>query len=180
MYALARALPLLLAVLVTNQVHAQAPEPSLIPTEVSRLAFLLGDWSGEEEFIMMGQSTKSKGVLQGTKAVGGRYVQLKQSYQMDSDRLEGMNLFTFDPGAKKYRGWWFDQLSGEAVELRGDFEGEKLILTSQPAPLPGSPEKVVLRATYWLQEAKLKFVLEMQLGPNWEKMISATYDKRRS
>jgi len=164
------------ALLGTYVGWAQAPE---IPTkELAKLEFMLGKWEGEDTIYSGAQGVKSKGSAETTKTAGGRYIHAVQTYELTGMKIEGLHLLTFDPSKKKYRTWYVDSTSSEAIVFTGDFEGSKLVLVSDPVSIGGLPNGTVMRATYWQDAGKNHFLLEMKSGEKFEKIITSVYSKK--
>jgi hypothetical protein len=149
------------------------------PKEMSLAAFLLGNWTGSMTFYDQGKTTKSTGTIVGKRALGGRYVSSDHTYRMGGMTMTGMHLLTYDPSEKAWKAWWFDSAAPGAMELTGDFSGNKLVMTSKPTPIPGMPNPASFRATWVKVSAKkLDFTLEMKGGETWGKVIVGSYSKK--
>ncbi|MEA2553150.1 MAG: hypothetical protein QOJ65_1326 [Fimbriimonadaceae bacterium] len=147
-----------------------------IPTEeLNKVDFLLGDWTGEES--MMGQKSTSK--THSEWALGGRYVRTNVTYQMGpaAPPVEGMHMLTYDPDKKVYTAWWYDSAAPNVMSMKGNFEGDKLVLISDPTPMPNMPD-AIFRSTWWKKGDKgLGFTLDIKEGDKWITMVDGDYKK---
>jgi hypothetical protein len=111
-------------------------------------------------------------------AVGGRYVQSNATISMGTmGSIEGTMMSTYDPDAKMYRAWWFDNTSSIGMEFTGELKGEVITFTSKPTNLPGMGE-TVMRATYTRKsDSELNFKLEMKQGDTFTPLMQGDYKK---
>lgn len=85
------------------------------PCEMDYLAPLVGKWKAEGEMRMAGSDEvmKSTGTNEISFELGGRYLVERMTMDMgDGKKMEGRGVWTWDPKAKKFRTWWFDDWSG--------------------------------------------------------------------
>jgi hypothetical protein len=148
------------------------------PKELKAAEFLLGRWSGRETFYENGKGTSGRATITCTKEMNGRFLHGMHTSSMGGDSMKGLHLLSYDPQIKKYRAYWFDSASSEAMELTGTLTGNKLIMVSKPTDVPGMPG-VVFRSTWTRKSPRaLGMVLDMQMGGKWVKVIDGNYPKR--
>ena len=88
------------------------------PAEMDHLAPMVGTWKGEMEMRMAGSDEvmKSTGTSQIEWGLGKRYLVERMTMTMnDGKQMQGMGLWTWDPKAKRFRNWWFDDWSGTGM-----------------------------------------------------------------
>jgi hypothetical protein len=149
--------------------------------EMEKIEWLLGDWKGTMKFSGMGpEATEDEATISVTKCLGGNYIQGVHKSKLPFGEMEGLNLISFDPREKKFKAHWFDSYSAGAMEMSGDLEGNRLVMTSKPMlTAPGEPEGV-FRATWTKKsETEVDFLLEFRpvTAEEWEKAIEGTYHK---
>jgi hypothetical protein len=85
------------------------------PAELDHLQQFVGKWRGEWTMKVMGmdEPIKSSGVNEVKWDLNGRYLVEHMKAEMgDGKVMESKGVWTYDPRAKKYRTWWFDDWSG--------------------------------------------------------------------
>lgn len=155
----------------------EMPDPTP-PAEVSRLAFLAGNWEGNIKiFELTGSSIEGKSSIKATMAIGGRYLHAMQTISMEGMQIGGLFLATYDAEKKKYVSWWYDQMAAEPVESEGEFVGEILVFVSKPVEAPGMGS-ASFRSTYDKKsDTELVFTLEMKMGEEWIKFMEGTFKR---
>ena len=143
---------------------------------LSGLAFMEGDWVGQQDFntrggpAMVGAATDNIAVC-----IEAKYVCEMLSTTLPNRKpTDTRHFISFDKQTGKYMAWWFNDTSVQPMALTGDVSGGKLVLLSDASA--GGP---VLRATYErTPEDKLTFLLEMKEGNSWTKLFLTTYGKK--
>ena len=89
---------------------------------MERLSFLLGDWSLEYKVPRSRFSEAATGTGSGTfrRALHDKYVYFDYTCSLTTGHGEAHGIFAWDPRAKRYRYWWFED-SGSFSEAAGDF-----------------------------------------------------------
>ena len=107
------------------------PGPS---PEMRKLDFLVGKLTIKGKlYPPNGTPSELTGTAETTWAMGGRYLQIQSTFQRETGSArETLRLIGYDPQAKQYRAWSFTSGGPMASEWRGNFEGERLVLTLQP------------------------------------------------
>jgi len=151
-----------------------------VPDEVQKLDFLVGTWTGKETYHMGPQESSSDVTINCTKELNGRFIHSMEKMNMMGMDASGMSMITYNPDEKTYKGWWFDSMSASAMEVTGNFEGEKLVLVSKPMTGPGMPQPTAMRASWAPKDAThVSFTLEQQVqgSTDWTNVISGEYTK---
>lgn len=150
------------------------------PAELKQLAFLLGDFDGQNKFFEPdGSSNTADAKIKSTMTVGGRFLSWGYKGTMPGfGDVEGLLLVTYDTDSKKFLGWWYDSAGSRPMEMSGGFEGEKLVMTSLPSNAPGM-EGAVFRSTFSKKSAsEVSFLLESKMGDQWMTFIVGSYKKK--
>ncbi len=89
---------------------------------MARLEFLLGDWN--LVYTVPGSRFSEAGTGTGTgtfrRALHDKYVYFDYTCSLTTGDSEAHGIFAWDPRAKRYRYWWFED-SGSISEASGDF-----------------------------------------------------------
>lgn len=166
---------LLLAAAVT---FAQDMMPMAPPKELKRVeSWFLGKWTSTTKMEGVGQGMKGNSV--GQKVLGGMYIQQNHSMAMGKmGKMSGMYMMSYDPAKKQYVAWWYDSSAPGAMEMSGNFQGDKLIMISKPTPIPGMQEPAIMRATWQKKPGnKILFQLDMKQGDKWGQIMESNYKK---
>ena len=155
------------------------------PTELKMVDFMLGEWSKSETGEMAGKKGDITFRLFISKALGGRYVQVKHVHNLPGEpdvegmRVEGTHMLTYDPDKKLWRAWWFSSTDANVSELSGSFEGNKLQMVSKPFQIPRPPGERTIRASWRMtSERGLNLTIEFKQGDSWVTFIDRTYVKK--
>ena len=162
----------LTALLTNAQQHDLKPADAL-----QNLAFMKGDWAGQQEFNTQGGPALSGDATNHiADAIGGRYLCEMLSTTMPGRKpTDTRHFISYDPKLGKYTAWWFTDTSVGPLEFEGDLTGGKLVLFSRP----GSPTK--FRATYASPDPNtLTYMLEMQQDGTWTRLFTTTYKRAGS
>ncbi len=152
-----------------------------IAAALEKLAFMKGDWSGQQEFnpqggpAMVGEATNRV-----ETAVGGRYLSEVLATTLPGRKpSDSRHFISFDPVSGKFVAWWFNDTAIGPLVLEGEVAGSTLVLTTK-APATGAPAPTVLRATYESAAADtLVFRLEMQgKDGSWTRLFTTTYKRK--
>lgn len=108
---------------------SQGPPPR--PAELDQLDAWVGTWKGTGEMTMYGPEGEQKMTTTGTESVkwicDNRVLMSEMEYEMgDMGAMKGLWLATWDPQAKKFRTWWFDNMGsvGEGTMWKDADTGE--------------------------------------------------------
>jgi len=144
--------------------------------ELKAVAFMNGNFKADLTFSFGGQDTKGTGSIKSEMGLNGRFQRAMHSYVMEPGQpaMEGMQMLTYNPDKKKYVSHWFDGTSPTAIEMSGDLKDGTLTVSGD-ADMMG--QKMKMRATYKKTADGFSFVLEMDQGGTWSKLISGTYKK---
>ncbi len=154
---------------------ADSQGPMEPPTELKKLDWMVGEWSGKVDWTYMMEAEVPYTVKCEWE---GQF--LKHTSKMD---MMGM-MFTetayygWDAASKKYRGWTFTNFSPDPRLEAGTLTGDTLVMTSEPWNT-GEGELVVGRATITKKGAdELHFLLEFKEGETWTKGGEGTFKKK--
>jgi hypothetical protein len=112
--------------------YAAAVEKSSAPTEQHKaLAPLVGSFDIATEARMgPGEPMRMHGVGTGAWTMGGRFVRMDSAAAPDEEvKGERMNVFGYDPAAKKYTLWGIESGSLTAYSATGDYDAASKTLT---------------------------------------------------
>lgn len=172
-------LAVLFAVAFAQEGMMGAPVPE---KELKAVEFLNGNWEGTDTFHEMdGSKQKVKTVIKASRVVGGRFIQSVHSMKMENmpEPMEGMMMLTYDTEGKLYRGYWFDSTGGKAMEMTGNFIGEKFVLTGS-AEFPGAPTPFKMKASWTKKsDTHVEFLLEMDADGKWMTVIEGDYKRTK-
>lgn len=161
-----------------SNAFTQDPSTYATPKEVSQLDWMLGNYGGSMKFTMPGASPiDTKCNIKAGKTLGGRFVQSAVSYDLMGMKAEGMQLLTYDPAIKKFRGWWFDSMTSEGMEMDGTLSDGTLVMVSKPMNIPGMG-LATYRATWKKASEKVvAFTMESKDGDKWVVIIEGKFEK---
>ncbi len=151
---------------------AMGPAP-----EMKAVDFLVGHFKGNANFYFNGQ--KSSGPCEATteRVLNSCFVQSHINYKMSGMDMAGMHVLTYDAKTKQYVSYWFDSTASNDMHLKGNFEGDKLVLVSEPTDVEGMG-KIVMRSTWWKnKDGSVGFGLDMQQGEKWIPMMDGEFKK---
>ena len=164
---------------------ASTPPWGAPPTELKMANFMLGEWTNSDTVEVAGKKADITFKLSISKALGGRYLQVKHVHNMPGEpdvegmRVEGMHMLTYDPDKKLWRAWWFIGTDASVSELSGSFEGDKLVMVSKPFRIPNPPGERTIRASWRMTSDRgLNFTLDFKQRDSWVKFIDRTYVKK--
>lgn len=168
---------LLLLVGLVAVALAQGPPPK--PEELKKIEFLTGKFMGTVKSFMdpSAAPTESKASIDSKWILDGRYVSWAFKGDFMGMKMEGMLTLTFDPSQKKFVGSWVDNMGNGILIMKGNFEGTKLILTSDEMEMEGMG-KVTMRATYWPTDKGFHFDLDMKGGDQWAPLMQSDFSKK--
>lgn len=159
-------------------------DPSMMmppPPELNQLWFLLGDFEGPIKMSMNpgAPPLETQAKVKAVKTLGGMWLELFHSFDMEGTEMTGRMLLTYEPSKKKYVSYWFDSAAPGAMTMTGSVKGQTLIMISDPVEMPGMPGKVTFRATWSMKSATdVKFVLEMKTAGKWGVFIESVYSRK--
>jgi len=110
-------------------------KPPPRPAELDKLSMFVGTWSTESEMTMKGSDKPMKGTGTSTSewACDQRFLMGRMTGNMgDMGTMTGVEMWTWDPGSKKYKQWWFDSFGSAATgEATVDASGRNWTMTWQ-------------------------------------------------
>jgi hypothetical protein len=113
-------------------------------------------------------------VNQITEAVGGRYLEEKLATTMPGrEPTDVRHYITYDPKAKLYKAWWFNDTAIGPMEFEGNLDGHKLVFETH-----GEPGTNKFRATYEeTSPTSMKYTFELATGKDWRLLFTSSYTK---
>jgi hypothetical protein len=161
------------AIAQTPQGHDVQP-----PSALNAMSFMLGDWSGKQNFVTNGPPMSLKAVNHAHLAVGNRYIEERlTTYLGDGSPRDVRHFLTYDPNSSKYRAWWFNDSSVGAMVFTGEMQDGKLVMVSDPV-MSASGTSHIFRATYEkVGDNGFAWSLEFQQDGVWTKQFRAEYTR---
>lgn len=97
------------------------------------LDHLLGVWDVQVDFFFLGTSVRKQayGVADGRHIVGGRYLQLAIATDYDGNSYNALIILCFDAVIGRYMSVLLDNTVTSLMTCRGDFDGERRLLTEE-------------------------------------------------
>jgi hypothetical protein len=146
------------------------------PQQLKGLDFLIGNWSGKQNFNNPGSPLVGDITVK-VHSFAGRYLEEDLSTVLPGRKpTETHHMISFDAKTNVFHAWWFNDTSSTPTELTGELNGNQLVLMSHPA----NPNAPVLKATYdRVSDGALNYKLEMKSGDNWQELFHNNYQKQR-
>jgi hypothetical protein len=140
---------------------------------MERLGFLIGDWMLEYKVPKSRFSEAATGTGAGTfrRALHDKYVYFDYSCSLTTGEGEAHGIFAWDPKAKMYKYWWFED-SGSFAEAAGNFiDDDTLFLKWHDTQLIQTfrrvdGTKIILRMEDRTPSGKYELVLEVVFTRN--------------
>jgi len=164
------ALILVIVSVAAAQGHGNKP-----PEEMKGLDFLVGTWTGKQNFNNPGTPLVGDISLKVHSFAAGRFLEeLSATTLPNAKPTEVHHFLSYNPTTKTYHAWWFNDTSNTPTELEGTLVGNQLVLMSHPA----NSNAPVLRATYdKVSSTALNYKLEMKAGDNWQELFHNSLKK---
>ena len=162
--------------------HAQGMPDMSPPAEMNAVQFMTGNFKGNVNFYFNGQKAASTCTSKAERELNDRYLHTMITYEMPMPgtkpmKMQGMHMLTYDPQAKQYVAYWFDGTVPYAMHMTGNFDGDKLVLISDPTPMePGGPLGV-MRSSWWKTSKGVGFSLEVKNGDAWSPLMDGEFTK---
>ena len=165
-------------ILVSAAVSRAQDMAAPIAKELDQIKFMTGKWKAEMTMMMGPQEEKGSSTVEGRLSLGGRYVEADHTYASPSlGKMVGKQMMGYNAEKKSFYAYWFDSMGDGALEMWGNWSGNKLVMTGKPFEMPGMPP-MVMRATYTKHsDTKYDFLLEHQQGDKWAPLMKGTYTK---
>jgi hypothetical protein len=140
------------------------------------LDFLIGNWSGKQNFNTQGGAAMVGDITLKVHAFAGRYLEEDLSTVLPNRKpTETHHMISFDGKTSQFHAWWFNDTSSIPTELTGELTGNQLVLMSHPT----NPQAPILKATYdRISDTSLNYKLEMKAGDAaWQELFHNSYSK---
>ncbi|MBI4614120.1 MAG: DUF1579 family protein [Planctomycetes bacterium] len=99
--------------------------------EHEKLYYFIGEWTGEETWAaceQMPEGGKGASTYEVKRTLGGMFVEMEYSTQIDKTFFQGKAILGYDAQAKCYRMWWFDCSGTPCLEpASGKWDGNTLV-----------------------------------------------------
>jgi hypothetical protein len=154
---------------------AQGHNANPASAKLKDIAFILGSWSGKQNFQMGGGKTMAANITSSVTAeVGERFIQEKTTTTLpDGGKGSAIHMIGYDAKSDMYRVWWFNDTSPIPQMLQGSFDGTRLVMNT-PAGAPGP----TFRATYAKAGPNTwNYRLELKQGEDWRTLFITDYSK---
>lgn len=155
--------------------NAQLPEPV---AEVKALDWMLGEWSGNVKWTMMGAETE--GHMTWKVEREGLYVKQTATIEMMGMKMNEVGYTGWDPQKKKYWSYTYANYMGAPRIEWGEKKGEAIVFTSEPWEAGAPTGPVTSRATLSKKGDDIHFLLESKNGDKWDKMGEGTFKKKKT
>ena len=144
------------------------------PLQLKSLDFLIGNWSGKQNFNNPGAPMVGDITVK-VHAFGGRYLQEELSTTLPGRKpTETHHFISFDAKTNTFNAWWFNDTSSTPTHLEGTLTGNILVMLSKPT----NPNAPVMKATYEkVSDTAINYKLEMKAGDAWQELFHNDYKK---
>lgn len=144
------------------------------PQQLKSLDFLIGSWSGKQNFNNPSAPLVGDITLK-VHSFAGRYLEEDLSTLLPGRKpTETHHMISFDVKTNLFHAWWFNDTSSMPTELTGSLNGSQLVLMSHPA----NPNAPVLKATYdKVSDSAMNYKLEMKQGDSWQELFHNSFAK---
>jgi hypothetical protein len=128
---------------------APAPAPATSPAELpkpapelDKLSFLVGDWVHAENYYPgpTGPGGKGGGRSKAAWVLGNQHLLVSYVSKAPMGQIEGRGILNWDPQAKAYRMYWFDN-TGASTVYSGTFNAEGALVLSADSASGAGPAK---------------------------------------
>ena len=152
------------------------------PAEMKAADFLKGNYKGQVTFHFGPQTMTGSCTAKSERWLNDRYLRTMIGYTMKTPgapdtKVEGMHMLSYDPQTKQYVGYWFDGTVSFAMHMTGNFDGDKLVMISDPTPMESGGPTGIMRSSWWKTNDGISFSLELKQGDNWMPMMEGTFKK---
>ena len=165
------------AVVVTAAIAVQAQEMPKPAAEMSQMAFFNGNWTCDGKMHETGMGPA--GAMTSTAAIKSDLGGFFQSGAIKGAMpgmppFEGMFHTTFDPAAKQFVMFWFDNMGGWAQSTSKGWSGDTLVYEGDSHM---GPMTMKARDTFTKVGADMKHVWEAEMGGKWMALGEETCKK---
>lgn len=104
------------------------------PAEMDALAFMHGEWNVAMEFKMTPDATEwmtTSGTVKVTPMLNGCVNHTEFSAMLMGMPFNGFDNTTYNREYGRYESVWVDDMSAKMSVMRGNFEGDKLVMTGE-------------------------------------------------
>ncbi|QYK54090.1 MAG: DUF1579 family protein [Fimbriimonadaceae bacterium] len=168
-----RKLSLMLALICSSFAFAQLPQPG---PEISALKWMVGDWTSEGKFTMMGSEMPY--TAEWTVTMEGPFLKSVSKMNMMGMTLIETGYTHWDKAKKQYVMTTYTNFSDMPRIERGTMTGSVLTMLSDPWEAMGQPASS--RSTLSkVSDDVLQFKLEMKAGDGWETASNDQFKRKK-
>jgi hypothetical protein len=158
----------------------EMPQPG---PEHRQLARMAGTWDVVVEMPGAdGKSTQSKGVSTVKTMAGGFWLVDEFSGDMGGMKFEGLGVYGFDLGKKKFVQTWVDSVETSMMTMEGTYDAAGKVLTMTGSGGGGDGKRVNIRTTHTIVD-KDTLVYQMYMaGPDGKEVqaLKITYTRQKA
>lgn len=153
--------------------------PPFPKAELDAIKFLTGNYRGKgTSHDQAGNIVKTTGSSQGRMEFG-HWLSMNADYTMPgTPKMNGRFMLTYNMMSQKYEGTWFDNMTQQPLNCKGKFEGEYLVLWSDPMTIaPGVPP-AIFKIVYRKSGARsYDFRLRIKMADQWSPVMDMSYTR---
>lgn len=169
---------ILAAALLLTTVFAAAQVPNMEPpTEMKKLDWMQGNWSGNVKMSVEGMDIE--GIMTYSVAYSGQFIRASSTWDVMGMKLTDDAYMGWDAAKGKYSSYTFTNMAPTPRIEWGEVKGDVTIWTSDPwVSSPGAPPTVSRATLSRLSATEMKFVLEFKEGDTFTKVGEAVFKKK--
>ncbi len=166
---------LMFATAATTAFAQQMPDLTP-PAELKKLDWMIGTWTGTMPMDMEGMKFDSVGTMK--IDMDGKFMRTVSVMDMMGMKMTESMFLGYDSAKKQYVSWAYTNMSANPRIERGNFEGDRFVMTSDPWVMDMSPEASVSRSTFLKKSATTAlFTLEFKMADKWVKVGEGLFTK---
>jgi hypothetical protein len=152
---------------------ARAQEPAKPGPEHAKLKELVGTWDATVK--MMGQESKATCTYR--MGLGDLWLLSNFNGDFGGMKFTGHGVDGYDTAKKKYVGFWVDSMSTGMIQLEGEYDAEKKVLTMTGDSVGPDGKPVKMKTTSEMPD-KDTIVFKMFMGGTPEPMMTINYKRK--
>lgn len=116
-----------------------------------------------------------QGAYESKMILGGRYLEDRATAQMMGMDFEGRGVTGYDNVAGEYFSLWYDNMSTAPMVIRGDYQGDKLVMTGEVSDPMSPTGKSRVKSVMWMEgDDTSKYEMYMTQGGEEVKVMEIT------
>jgi hypothetical protein len=159
---------------------AQMPQPG---PEHRQLARMAGTWDVVVEMPGQdGKPTQSKGVSTVKSMAGGMWLIDEFIGDMGGMKFEGLGVYGFDQGKKKFVQTWVDSVETSMMTMEGSYDEAGKVLTMTGTGGGGDGKRVNIRTTHTIVDRDTLVYQMYMAGPDGKEVqaLKITYTRQKA